>query len=114
MLFQRNIFEAYISVTPKFFFCKKLSNTPFSIKESNDMGKKLKSKELTKTLTLNLTDDELKVMWNALDVLEAIGTVLDDNDAPDYDSKFETIDKIRKELDLVLNPEPDEWNNDDA
>jgi hypothetical protein len=78
------------------------------------MGKKSKTKEPTKTLTLNLTDDELKVMWNALDVLEAIGTVLDDNDAPDYDRKFETIDKIRKELDLVLNPEPDEWNNDDA
>jgi len=77
------------------------------------MGKKSKSKEPTKTLTLNLTDDELKVMWNALDVLEAIGTVLDDNDASDYDRKFETIDKIRKELDLVLNPEPDEWNNDD-
>ena len=69
-------------------------------------------KQPTKTLTLNLTDDELKVMWSALDVLYALGTVLDDDDAPDYEHKFETIDKIRHELDLLLNPEFDEWNND--
>jgi len=78
------------------------------------MGKKSKTKEPTKTLTLNLTDDELKVMMYALDVHEAVGLVLDDDDAPDYNRKFETIDKIRHELDLVLNPEPDEWNNDNA
>ena len=76
------------------------------------MGKKSKIEAPIKTLTLHLTDDELKVMWSALDVLEAVGLVLDDDDAPDYNRKFETIDKIRHELDLVLNPEPDEWNND--
>jgi hypothetical protein len=77
------------------------------------MSKKSKTKAAMKTLILNLTDDELKVMWYALDVHEAVGLVLDDDDAPNYQHKFETIDKIRKELDLVLNPEFDEWSNDE-
>jgi hypothetical protein len=78
------------------------------------MGKKTKPK--VKTHTLELTEYQLELVYEALAVHEAIGMVTDDDDTMERNShgiplKWIATENVKGLIMAILDPEPDEWND---
>jgi hypothetical protein len=108
MLFQSNLIDGY-STHAYYGHYGTFGTAPifFGVKMSK------KSKPKVKTHTLELTEYQLNLVYEALAVHEAIGMVTDDDDTMERNDsgtplKWVATDHVKGLIMAILDPEPDE------